>query len=84
MKQILVWLSTIAMGSAYCAEMPGSQIGKMVDQQIKMVEGEVVSLAEAMPAEKYDFAPTGGSFTGVRTFMRLPLRLLCSHVAPQK
>ncbi len=68
MKHILVLFSTIALGAAWCAEMPGGEIGKMVDQQIKMVEGEVVGLAEAMPADKYDFAPTGGSFSGVRTF----------------
>jgi DinB superfamily len=34
-----------------------------------LIEKEVVGAAEAMPAEKYDFAPTGpGDFKGVRTF----------------
>ena len=34
-----------------------------------LIEKEVVGAAEAMPAEKYDFAPTGpGEFKGVRTF----------------
>jgi len=33
-----------------------------------MLEHELVPLAEAMPAEKYDFAPTSGEFKGVRTF----------------
>jgi len=32
------------------------------------VERDIVPLAEAMPAGKYDFAPTGGEFKGVRTF----------------
>jgi uncharacterized damage-inducible protein DinB len=33
------------------------------------IEEEVVGAAEAMPADKYDFAPTGtGDFKGVRTF----------------
>jgi hypothetical protein len=31
-------------------------------------EGEVVSAAEAMPADKYNFAPKQGTFEGVRTF----------------
>ena len=31
-------------------------------------EGEVVAAAEAMPADKYNFAPTNGDFKGVRTF----------------
>jgi hypothetical protein len=32
------------------------------------VEQQVVSAAEAMPEEKYSFAPTNGEFKGVRTF----------------
>jgi len=32
------------------------------------MEKEVVSLAEAMPADKYNFAPKEGEFTKVRTF----------------
>ena len=32
------------------------------------VEQQVVSAAEAMPEEKYGFAPTNGEFKGVRTF----------------
>jgi hypothetical protein len=35
---------------------------------VKLVEDDVLSLARAMPAEKYDFAPSEGAFTGVRTF----------------
>jgi len=31
-------------------------------------EEEVVSAAEAMPEDKYNFAPTKGTFEGVRTF----------------
>jgi hypothetical protein len=38
------------------------------DGELKGVEHDVTSLATAMPANKYDFAPTNGAFTGVRTF----------------
>jgi DinB family protein len=38
------------------------------DSQLKGAESDVTSLAAAMPANKYDFAPTNGAFTGVRTF----------------
>ena len=38
------------------------------DNQLKSAENDVVALASAMPADKYDFAPTQGNFTGVRTF----------------
>ena len=36
--------------------------------KIRLIEREVVPLAEAMPEEKYAFAPTGVEFKGVRTF----------------
>jgi uncharacterized damage-inducible protein DinB len=35
---------------------------------LKSVQSKVVSAAEAMPADKYGFAPTDGEFKGVRTF----------------
>jgi uncharacterized damage-inducible protein DinB len=38
------------------------------DQQLKLIENELVPLAEAMPADKYSFAPKGGEFATVRTF----------------
>jgi hypothetical protein len=43
-------------------------VGKTFDQELTMVERELVPLAEAMPADKYNFAPTHGEFKGVRTF----------------
>jgi len=39
-----------------------------LDFWITNTEKEVVSVADAMPEEKYSFAPTSGEFTGVRTF----------------
>ena len=41
---------------------------QVFDRQLKSAEGEFVSLVEAMPAEKFGFAPTAGNFQGVRTF----------------
>jgi hypothetical protein len=38
------------------------------DNELKGVEHDVMGLAGAMPADKYDFAPTNGTFKGVRTF----------------
>jgi len=34
----------------------------------KIIEKEVLSAVEAMPADKFGFAPTDGKFKGVRTF----------------
>jgi hypothetical protein len=39
-----------------------------LDEWISTAEKSVVEVAEAMPEEKYSFAPANGEFTGVRTF----------------
>lgn len=40
----------------------------VLDHQLSGTEKTVVPAADAMPADKYDFAPTQGDFKGVRTF----------------
>jgi uncharacterized damage-inducible protein DinB len=40
----------------------------VLDTQLTIVEHEFVSAADAMPEDKYSFAPTDGEFKGVRTF----------------
>lgn len=50
------------------ADAPTASVGKILDNQLRMIENEFVPLAEAMPADRYSFAPTGGEFKGVRTF----------------
>ena len=47
---------------------PTSTISEALDFWITNTENRVVSAADAMPAEKYSYAPTAGEFTGVRTF----------------
>lgn len=41
---------------------------QVINQLLNKVEEELVPLAEAMPADKYNFAPTNGNFKGVNTF----------------
>ena len=43
-------------------------VSQALDFWITTVEKTVVATADAMPEEKYSFAPTRGEFTGVRTF----------------
>jgi hypothetical protein len=45
-----------------------STISEALDFWITNTEKEVVSAADAMPEDKYSFAPTAGEFTGARTF----------------
>ncbi len=40
----------------------------ILDRGLHYPESEFVPAAEAMPEDKYDFAPTNGEFKGVRTF----------------
>ena len=39
-----------------------------MDRSVKGVEDEFVPAAEALPEDKYGYAPTNGEFKGVRTF----------------
>ncbi len=43
-------------------------ISQVLDSSLKNAEKDFVPAAEAMPEEKYNFAPTNGEFKGVRTF----------------
>ena len=43
-------------------------IAQVLDKNLAGVEREFVSAADAMPEDKYDYAPTNGEFKGVRTF----------------
>jgi len=45
-----------------------ADLTKTLNQYISHMEEEVVPAAEAMPADKYSFAPTEGEFKNVRTF----------------
>lgn len=69
MKKIALFLGVAALCSlpAMAADQPPTA-GKILDSSVTSVEHEITSLAEAMPADKFDFAPTQGEFKGVRTF----------------
>jgi hypothetical protein len=43
-------------------------VAKVLDGRISGLEAEFVPAAEAMPEDKYSFAPTNGEFKGVRNF----------------
>ncbi len=43
-------------------------VSQVFDRSLSNAEREFVSAAEAMPEDKYSFAPTSGEFKGVRTF----------------
>jgi uncharacterized damage-inducible protein DinB len=43
-------------------------VGQVLDQGLSSVESELVPAVEAMPEDKFSFAPTSGEMKGVRTF----------------
>ena len=64
-----LFLTVFAAAAACSAADPQPPtLSKVFDNQLRLAEREVVSLAEAMPADKYAFAPSDGEFKGVRTF----------------
>ena len=47
---------------------PAPSSGQVLDRQLSNLESEFVSAAEAMPEDKFNFAPASGEFKGVKTF----------------
>ena len=52
-----------------------------VGQWVSMIETSFVGLAEAMPADKYDFKPSGAGFDGARTFGEQVKHVACGNFA---
>jgi uncharacterized damage-inducible protein DinB len=76
-KEVMMAILLLALGSPICAIAAASPQGKS-DQKptfamvyghtLDGIEHEVVPAVEAMPDDKFNFAPTQGEFKGVRTF----------------
>lgn len=75
-KEVVMAIVLLALGTA--GNLPAAHAQDKMDQKATFaavfdhsltgVENEFVSAAEAMPDEKFNFAPTQGEFKGVRTF----------------
>jgi uncharacterized damage-inducible protein DinB len=66
---MLIALTVLAMSTTIFAQAAKAETTTQVlDKSISGLEEEFVPAAEAMPEEKYSFAPTTGEFKGVRTF----------------
>jgi uncharacterized damage-inducible protein DinB len=75
MKKIvgLVACGMMALSIAAAAQMPKPKderrtVTMVMDHTVSNLENEFVPAADAMPEDKFDFAPTNGEFKGVRTF----------------
>lgn len=76
-KEVVMAILLLALGSSICASAAASPQSKadqkatfaaVLDNSLSNAEREVVPAAEAMPDDKFNFAPTQGEFKGVRTY----------------
>ncbi len=62
------WLCVLVLACCGAALAQSKTASQVLDASVKNVEGEFVPAVEAMPEDKFDFAPSSGEFKGVRTF----------------
>jgi len=65
-----VAVTCLFLSCACFAQSDKKTLSQVLDGSVKTIESEFVLAAEAMPEDKYDFAPTNGEFKGVRTFKK--------------
>ena len=64
----LLMLSLAAVAQGAKPKEEHRTVTMVLDRTVSNLEGEFVPAAEAMPEDKFGFAPTNGEFKGVRTF----------------
>jgi hypothetical protein len=64
---VVLGCSTLSMGQMPSPP-PAKTPGDAINAPLSIAEREFVSAADAMPEDKYSFAPSTGEFKGVRTF----------------
>jgi uncharacterized damage-inducible protein DinB len=78
----LVALAVVISYSApVLVQEPAGPMAGTVEQWFAMIEKQFVSLADAMPADKFDFKPTTGAFADVRTFGEQVKHVACGNFA---
>jgi uncharacterized damage-inducible protein DinB len=70
---LLLLVSSLLLAQAAPQKAPAKPetpptIASVLDSRLSGVERQLVGAADAMPEDKYGFAPTNGEFNGVRTF----------------
>lgn len=64
----LLLLTTFAAAQMAKPKEERRTVTMVLDHTVSNLESEFIPAAEAMPEDKYGFAPTNGEFKGVRTF----------------
>jgi len=65
-----LWAQTVpqVVDTKNDASLDARQEKRAFESLLNLVEKEIISAVDAMPADKFGFAPTDGEFKGVRTF----------------
>lgn len=88
--RLLVFAFTLAPALTMGQQVQRPTIASEVGGRLGTAEREVLQIADAMPEEKYGFAPTQGEFKGVRTFAQQLKHIgaygyiLCSGIKQEK
>src|SRR5579864_1816516 len=64
----LLWLTITASAQGAKPKEVHRTVTEVLDHTVSNLEREFVPAAEAMPEDKFNFAPTNGEFKGARTF----------------
>ncbi|HEX4663768.1 MAG TPA: DinB family protein [Terriglobales bacterium] len=72
MKNVLLilsaWMACTIMALPQTSPTDHFTAAQVLEERVSAAEKEIVPAAEAMPEDKFSFAPTDGEFKGVRTF----------------
>ena len=74
-------MNSLAPPSKAAAEEIPKSIAESVGATLKFTEDSFLTVAEAMPENKYAFAPTAGNFEGVRSFGEQVKHVACAQFA---
>jgi uncharacterized damage-inducible protein DinB len=74
-----VAMASCAVGMAQAEEK--KTVTSVMDGTLSRVEKELVPAVEAMPEDKFNFAPTNGEFKGVRTFAQQAKHVAATNYA---
>jgi hypothetical protein len=75
-------LSTAILASSLLAQASiPKTIADSVGETLRYTEGQFLSVAEAMPDEKYSFIPTAGNFADARSFAEQVKHVACTQFA---
>jgi uncharacterized damage-inducible protein DinB len=77
--RVLVLAACLGCANAAAAQDRVDPMAGSVTQYFTMIERQFVSLADAMPADRWTFAPKDGEFKGVRTFAEQVKHVACAN-----